>query len=509
MTLYKRFILAILFFNYFGLNAEDCIPIIFIHTGKANYLSDTLAQAKEFNDRVILIGDPDNQDCAKNGIEYYPISSFFKQASEFKKIYRHMTCCPYEFELACYVRWFVLKEFMEKTNIPLSFYLDSDVMLYCDITEEYKTNFNNCDLAVAAQQGYYGGLVSYWTPHTIASFCSYLNNFYQNTERINELELQFKSGGQQFNDDYPHMANWANGNHQNFKIGNLCAIKNNTTFDSDIHHHLIPTFNGANIEYILYRMKSYLEKKNEMRSIKDIIWNEGLPYCYSPSQSTFIRFKGLHFQGESKKLINEYRTSRYDVSAEFEPYKSPHLLPYYSRGFFELEIQIALENFIKNHHKLKVIVQLGCQLGKATSFMALLMPKDAKLYSVDCFDAQLLPYSSSIDITLYQPFTTSYQQFLSNMKHNRLCNKVIPLKMSGLDAAQVLNIKPDLVYVDSAIVEDELCKIILIWYEKLNEGGIICGNNWELFSSVQRGVLHAAQKLGKTAFANGNFWYLE
>jgi len=501
------FVFILLCFNSL-LCFANTIPVVFVHSGDAYYLKDTLTQAKQCNERVILLGDENNRHCAEGGVEYYPISDFNKAGSYFTTIYRHMTYIPYEIELSCFTRWFVLQEFMEINNIPISFYVDSDVMLYCDASEEYETNFKGCDLAIAIQHGFCGGLVSYWQTDTIRSFCNFLNQFYEDKERLDILEDQFKLGGEQYQDDWPQMTNWVHENWNKFRIGNLSSLINNATFDSSIWHDYILVPNAAgDIEYKRLRLKdSGLNTRDREKLMKDIVWNNGHPYCYSPDLRSFIQFKALHFQGGAKTLIQHYKTPKIDLVIP-EPYASINTLPFYMLGFFSPENQKKLEHFIKTYEP-KTIVELGCWMGTTTSFMALLMPKDSKIYSIDYFDDSIDPYLKARE-DLSKKTTELYQQFLSNMRHYQLCNKVIPVKMGTIEAANSLNIKADLIYIDASMEEELVFKDIMAWYPKLNKQGILCGNNWLWCTGIQNGVTRAAQELGRKIIVEQNFWYFD
>ena len=133
-------------------------------------------QAKEFNDRVILIGDTSNQ--VQKNCEHYIIDDYSRGSCDFAKIYQHKSTNPYEYELFCYQRWFVLKEFMETNDLNRVFYCDSDVMLYCNVEEEFK-NYSPENFLI----GYWGaagsGHSSYFSLTQIQNFCNYMTFFYE------------------------------------------------------------------------------------------------------------------------------------------------------------------------------------------------------------------------------------------------------------------------------------------------------------------------------------------
>lgn len=506
---YKNFVFIILCFTALFLESStSSIPVIFVQSGNLDCLKDALIQAKKFNERVILIGDDSNRYHAYDGIEYYPISEYNKSSNYFSRIYRHMSKVPYEKEFGRFARWFVLEEFTKANNVPIFFYAESDVMLYCDISSEYNTNFNGCDLAVELHHGFCNGLVSYWNTKTISSFCFFLNQFYEDKLQMDILEDQFLLGSEQYHDDWPHMTNWVHENSNTFKIGNLSSLINNTTFDSSVLHDYILVPNAASVlEYKRYRMwNSGLNLRTVEKWMKEIIWHNGIPYCYSEDLGSFIQFKSLHFQGVAKVFIEKYKSSRNDLITP-EPYASIKTLPFYMLGFFSHENHRNLEYFIKNYRP-KTIVELGSWLGASTAFMAFFMPEDGKVYSVDYFDSKLDSYLNTREDANFSTYPI-YQQFLSNMKHYQLCHKVIPIKMSTLDAAFSLNVNADLIYVDACTDEESVYRDIMSWYPKLNRGGIICGNNWKWFESIRRGVNRAAKELERTVKVDENFWYFD
>ncbi len=302
------------------------VPVIFIHTNNAYYLKDTLWQAKQFNERVILLGDDENKHHAQNGIEYYPIVNYGKASSYFTSIYEHMSGVPYEFELACFNRWFILEEFMRTNKIPVAFYCDSDVMLYCDISEEYDANFKSYDMSVM-QIGYSGGMVSFWNLKSITSFCDFLKRFYEDRPTIAKLVELFLNSPKKpngyhsceyngistcYNDDAPMLTNFVKDNKNMLSIGNLGQMLNDAVFDPSISYefYIQPVFPGPTWIHKRYQMKDLsikVDGNSDISQIKDIILVDGYPYCYNLDLKALIKFKALHFQGHAKKIIADYK----------------------------------------------------------------------------------------------------------------------------------------------------------------------------------------------------------
>lgn len=95
------------------------IPIIAVHCRYVPYLLHVLTQEKSTNSKseVILLGDSDNS--IVNFATHRNTSDSFEEAREFEELYqdKHRSSNPYEYELICFQRWSVLKEFMQKNYL--------------------------------------------------------------------------------------------------------------------------------------------------------------------------------------------------------------------------------------------------------------------------------------------------------------------------------------------------------------------------------------------------------
>ena len=116
--------------------ATASLPIIFIHRSNSDHLKYSLAQAHRSNPQstIFLLGDPSND--VYNFVEHRPMTEYSRDAAEFQKIYKHYSTHGVDFELICFQRWFILREFLVTYSIPQCLYLDSDIMLYTDVTKD-------------------------------------------------------------------------------------------------------------------------------------------------------------------------------------------------------------------------------------------------------------------------------------------------------------------------------------------------------------------------------------
>lgn len=183
-----------------------------------------------------------------------------------------------------------------------------------------------------------------------------------------------------------------------------------------------------------------------------------------------------------------------------EPYNSINVLPFDGHGWFLNENALKLEYFISTKNP-KVAIEVGSWLGCSARHIASHMQEDGVLYCIDTWQGSSEHDGDARLLTLYQ-------QFLSNTIHAGLAEKIVPVRMTSIEAAQALNVKADLIYVDGAHDTDSVRNDILAWFPHLNEGGTLCGDDW-CWPSVQVGVIQAAQKLKKGLYTFHNFWWLE
>lgn len=187
-----------------------------------------------------------------------------------------------------------------------------------------------------------------------------------------------------------------------------------------------------------------------------------------------------------------------------EPYHSTPTLPLFMHGWFGPTNQRYLRHFIQQYRP-QIVVELGSWMGLSTIFMAQHMQQGAKLYAVDTWLGSV-EHRVEPQFSCFLP--TLYQQFLSNCKHHGVTNIVIPVRRTTLEAARMLSICPNLVYVDASHAEEDVYNDIMAWYPKLASKGILCGDDWG-WESVQKGVIRAAKDLQKTFKTDDNFWFFD
>ena len=265
------------------------MPIVFAHYSNSNYLKFSLSQAKHSNPEstIYLIGDEQN-DCY-DFVEHQFFSDYFQGANDFSRIYRHFNTTPYIHELFCFQRWFVLHEFLVNNNIEKCLYLDSDTMLFSDVTEEQK-KFEQFDFTLSYKTS--GCTFFLNRVEALAEFCQFLIDIYSKKERyyydrMLAQRATFKKNGMA--GGACDMTAFDLYSYDHFgEIGEVAQIINGSVFDPSI-----------NVQHPGFEMED---------GIKKIIWKGCEPYGIHLKTSKKIKFNSLQFQGETKHLIGRYYT---------------------------------------------------------------------------------------------------------------------------------------------------------------------------------------------------------
>lgn len=154
------------------------------------------------------------------------------------------------------------------------------------------------------------------------------------------------------------------------------------------------------------------------------------------------------------------------------------------------------------------VIEVGVFAGKWTIHIAEQLPDESRFFAVDHWKGSEEHFSGgSFEKDLLKNL---YQQFLSNVIHKHLTNKVIPVRMNSLQAARkfaALNIKGDLIYIDASHDHFSVIKDLEAWYPLLAPGGTFCGDDWNI-GDVQFAVQHFAQKKKLQIVIHGTCWEL-
>lgn len=196
-----------------------------------------------------------------------------------------------------------------------------------------------------------------------------------------------------------------------------------------------------------------------------------------------------------------YGDMRHDLP---EPYNTVDVLPFDGQGWYMNGSQ--MRELIKKKN-VKIVIEVGSWLGASTRHIASVLPKGGKVYAVDHWKGSVEHQEGQDAWSPHLPHL--YEQFLSNVIHAKLTNKIIPVKMDSLEAAWHLrHIVPDLIYIDAGHETDDVYADLNAWYPFVQGRGILCGDDWT-WQSVRLAVEIFARERNLKINASGNFWRLK
>ncbi|MBN2627424.1 MAG: hypothetical protein JXA95_12220 [Spirochaetales bacterium] len=167
--------------------------LIFVHKGNSGYLKYVLTQARVTNPqaRIILIGDNSNN--CYDFIEHHNISDYSGLSDNFEQnYYIHMSHHRYEYEAFCYFRWYVIAEYIQKEEIENFWYMDSDVLLFTNLSDYRKRFSINCDFIGHSQViGSFNPSINYYVRDFLFKMIGYIDNSYKNNDILSKLESQW------------------------------------------------------------------------------------------------------------------------------------------------------------------------------------------------------------------------------------------------------------------------------------------------------------------------------
>ncbi|WP_138991941.1 hypothetical protein [Larkinella sp. C7] len=277
------------------------IPIIFVHQHYSFYLEYTLRQAAHSNpdSPIHLLGDADNNRFPF--LIHHNVSDLLNSETDwFKSVYQHQSPNHYDYELFCFVRWYLVKELMRREGYQQVFVADSDVMIYSDISHyvnqagltKYQAAYNvGVDYQWVRSAS---GHSSYWTWEGISQFCDLMSNLYtlprfitfMDQIRAEKIIKNDRAGISDMTALYVYYEE------ENSRIRNLSACLNGSAFDHNIS--MATNYDLDEYEFGLGRKK--------------IVIKNGHPVAYNLLLKKEIILHTLHFQGNSKNIIHRYYT---------------------------------------------------------------------------------------------------------------------------------------------------------------------------------------------------------
>jgi predicted O-methyltransferase YrrM len=185
------------------------------------------------------------------------------------------------------------------------------------------------------------------------------------------------------------------------------------------------------------------------------------------------------------------------------PYNTVDVMPFNPQGWYRNGPSME---WLIRRAKAKTVIEVGSWLGLSTRHIAKTLPEDGVVYAVDHWLGSPNENNSQFDMP------NLYRQFLSNVIHENLAHKIVPLRMNSLEASQALkHIKPDLIYIDATHEFTNVMLDLIMWFPYVKGHGVLCGDDyyWGHDYPVKRAVDTFARENNLIVRDDGWMWYIE
>jgi len=284
------------------------IPLFIFHLGNQEYFKKCIEINSKFN-KIYLIGDDTNKYIQKlyNNVIHYDINIFNNtDIVRFKNCFKNYSLNPHDYELNCFLRIFYLNELIKKTSISAFFHLDSDCILI-EKKKNIKFKKNICySLQNLLQQKnkfhmvgcIHNGLLNTTFCDTFIQLCF---DIYENKSKFNLIEQKI---------------NW----HKTNNIpGGICDMtiyyllySEKLLEVSDLNE--VIDVNNEECVFVHNITSSYGNKGehtyNIINRIKELKYINN-KYYIKTSDNKNIRALSLHFQGNSKQILEKLNINNF------------------------------------------------------------------------------------------------------------------------------------------------------------------------------------------------------
>ena len=269
--------------------------IIFVHKGNSYYLQLSIAQAKKYNpdSNILLFGDESNRNI-QHAI-HYNIDDYDELADRFDKVFFNNSPNRRSYELFCFQRWFIIREFMMKhPEYDTDFvYCDPDTLLYGNVESDLK----NLAPKIIATESWESPAFTFFKKGTLSDFCDMVMWLYTTKEGldtiihyINQFERESAIQGISDMTAFKHYTTV-------FRAGQCVDSQQpSTSWNSEnndggclfCYDHNINLDNG------------FITDIWGRKRIKNI---NHTPFGILKDTGSIVQFKGLHYQGDAKYMM--------------------------------------------------------------------------------------------------------------------------------------------------------------------------------------------------------------
>ena len=261
--------------------------IVIIHTGYTKALYYSIRQARKSNPhaKILLIGDKERKNLSKYST-FIDIDSL--QSSDialFEEVYVHLGKSSRAFEMFCIRRWFILRNLMLTHKIDRCLHIDSDVMLFCNISTTFES-LSHYDTALTSALAITMNINNI---EVLKDFCNFVIETYTNEECLNKFKTMYYSG-----------------RHNEGVGGSISDMDLSRDFFSSSSFSLFDLsypYNKSVFDCSIIAGRPSFKMKRKMKyEMKEIFFEDNIPYCLYMENNEYskIKLNSMHFISHSK-----------------------------------------------------------------------------------------------------------------------------------------------------------------------------------------------------------------
>lgn len=168
----------------------------------------------------------------------------------------------------------------------------------------------------------------------------------------------------------------------------------------------------------------------------------------------------------------------------------------------------------------QLIIEVGSWKGQSSINMAQHIKSKNIKTKIVCVDTWLgalefwdeLSHTPERNLMCKNGYPQIYYQFLSNVVHYGVENIISPFPNTSNIAAKFFkkkNIKAELIYIDASHEYEDVLDDIRNYFDILNKGGVIFGDDYKTFPGVSKAVDEFAKKNNlSVTIKENNFWII-
>ena len=289
--------------------------------GKKNqeYLRYCIAQAKKYNEKVVLLGDNYNKAWCD---DWHDANDFITDKwKEFHAVFENLSPYPDAWAEGIFKRFFLFLEYLERNNYEDCVIIDSDVLLYLNVSE-YEP-FRHCKVAAETildqdvdylEKG--NGLkwltcagFSYFTIDALREFTDYCIDMYKNHKDILMKKWDYHQKYSVYGGvgEMALLHLWVHTLPEGDYLNLLKDDENHCVFDNSV---------GESTGYYTNQYE-FIKRLNA----KKLYWEDGKPYCYTIDGHQKTYFLNLHFVGITKIFMEGvFEHQHYSAGAQLFTY---------------------------------------------------------------------------------------------------------------------------------------------------------------------------------------------